>query len=74
MTVVEIQRRKRLLLFTLGMIAGLSWMIPFAIGLKAKERLDTTGSIFGHVKLQKPVYRTEQEEAELEERLDAETR
>ena len=63
-----------MLLFTLGMIAGLSWMIPFAIGLKARERFNATGSIFGSVKTQKPVYRTDEEEVELEERLDAETR
>ena len=63
-----------MLLFLLGMLAGLSWMIPFAIGLKARERLNATGSIFGRVKMHKPVYRTDEEEVELEERLDAETR
>lgn len=59
-------------LFGLGVIVGLSWMIPFSIGLKARERLDATGSIFGRVRMNEPFYRTEQEEAELEERLDAE--
>lgn len=49
-------------------------MIPFSIGLKAKERLDATGSIFGKVKMHDPVYRTDAELAELEERLDAQER
>jgi hypothetical protein len=56
------------------MIAGLSWMIPFAIGMKAKERLDTTGSIFGKVQIHKPIYNTDEREAELEDLLDAQER
>lgn len=49
-------------------------MIPFAIGMKARERLDATGSIIGHVKMHEPVYRDDAQLAELEERLDAEER
>ena len=63
-----------MLLFTLGMIAGLSWMIPFAIGLKARERFNATGSIFGSAKAHKPIYRTDEDEAELEEMLEAQER
>lgn len=60
-----------MLLFFLGMFAGLSWMIPFVIGLKGKENLDATGSILGRVKYHEPVIRTDEQEAELEEMLEA---
>jgi hypothetical protein len=60
-----------LLFFLLGMLAGLSWIVPFAIGLKARANLEATGSIIGHVKMHKPVYRTDRDEAELEEMLEA---
>jgi hypothetical protein len=76
--VLAIQRRKRMWAwpweFLLGMFAGLSWMIPFAIGMKARERFDATGSIIGRVKMQKPIYRTDESAAELEEMLDAQER
>lgn len=49
-------------------------MIPFTLGMKARERFDATGSIFGRVKMQKPIYRTDESEAELEEMLDAQER
>jgi hypothetical protein len=57
--------------FCAGFIAGLSWLVPFAVGLKARKNLEVTGSIIGRVKEQKPIFRTDQEEAELEEYLDA---
>jgi hypothetical protein len=41
------------------------------VGVKAKKNFETTGSILGHVKIQEPVWRTEREEAELEERYEA---
>lgn len=54
-----------------GFLAGLSWIIPFAIGLKARKNLETTGSIIGHIKTNKPIVRTDADEAALEEYLDA---
>jgi len=57
--------------FILGFLAGLSWIVPFAIGLKARKNLETTGNIVGYVKTQKPVVRTDADEAALEEYLDA---
>jgi len=57
--------------FILGFLAGLSWIIPFAIGLKARKNLETTGNIVGYVKMQKPIVRTDAEEAQMEEMLDA---
>jgi len=57
--------------FILGFLAGLSWIVPFAIGLKARKNLETTGNIVGYVKMQKPIVRTDAEEAQMEEMLDA---
>jgi hypothetical protein len=44
----------------------------FFLGSKTKNNIETTGNILGKVKVQEPIFRTEREEIELEERLAAE--
>lgn len=60
--------------FTLGFVAGLSWIVPFVLGLFLKSRLEDAGytaRAFVPTKVRKPIVRTDAEEAELEEMLDA---
>ena len=53
------------------MFAG-SLAAGYLIGRTAKKNFETTNNVLGHVKIQEPMWRTEKEELELEERLEAE--
>jgi transposase len=55
----------------LGFIAGLMFGVGFVIGFKAKERYETTGTLTGRIKTQTPVYLTDEQARELEERIEA---
>lgn len=60
-----------MLLLLLGFIAGLTFSAGFVIGFKAKQNVETTGTITGRIKMQTPVWRTSEQERELEERTEA---
>lgn len=54
--------------FFLGVLTAYCLLV---LAFKVRRNVDTVGTVSGKVKVQKPVLRTDKEEAELEEELDA---
>jgi hypothetical protein len=54
-----------------GFIAGLSVSVGFIIGFKAKERYERTGGLLLTPKPNKPIWRSPEDERDLEDRMEA---
>ena len=58
--------------FFLGVLTGLMTSLFFVWGVRVRGNLERVGTVSGRIEPQTPVLRTDREEAELEEELNAE--
>ena len=58
-------------LFIVGLVVGLLCSVFFVLGMRVRRNVDEVGTVGGKVRVNAPVLRTEADEAELEERIDA---
>ena len=60
-----------MLLFLLGFVGGLNLAVGFIIGFKMRIRFETTGGLLVRPEPNEPIWRTSEQERDLEDRLEA---